>query len=323
MGIMGTDIAKQACDIIILDDNFASIVAAVMWGRNVFDSISKFLQFQLTVNVVAIVVATVGSFIFNRSPLSAVQMLWVNMIMDSLASLALATEPATPELMDRPPYGKKRPMISRIMMCNIVGQAVYQIIIMFVLLFTVSWIPGHDAQFGGVGPDFATGNVVLFPYDAAHETNTQNLATEVSTHWSVVFNTFVMMQLFNEFNSRKLQTVKGLQSGWREWNVFAGITRNPIFLIIVLGTFVLQVVLMQVSGLVFNIVALSPSQWVFCVGLGAFSLVWQWCINGMILAAHTHGVALEPTVFSLSADNPPSDTTGVTSETAITVPVEP
>ena len=106
MGIAGTDVAKEASDIILTDDNFTSIVKAVMWGRNVYDSISKFLQFQLTVNVVAVVVAFTGACAIQDSPLKAVQMLWVNLIMDTLASLALATELPTPELLLRKPYGK-------------------------------------------------------------------------------------------------------------------------------------------------------------------------------------------------------------------------
>ena len=106
MGIAGTDVAKEASDIILTDDNFTSIVKAVMWGRNVYDSIAKFLQFQLTVNVVAVVVAFIGSCAIQDSPLKAVQMLWVNLIMDTLASLALATELPTPELLLRKPYGK-------------------------------------------------------------------------------------------------------------------------------------------------------------------------------------------------------------------------
>ena len=101
MGIAGTDVAKEASDIILTDDNFTSIVKAVMWGRNVYDSIAKFLQFQLTVNVVAVVVAFIGSCAIQDSPLKAVQMLWVNLIMDTLASLALATELPTPELLLR------------------------------------------------------------------------------------------------------------------------------------------------------------------------------------------------------------------------------
>merc|ERR1719313_430147 len=93
MGISGTQIAKDAANIILLDDNFASIVVAAEWGRNVYDSISKFLQFQLTVNIVAVTIATLGAAFLKQSPIAAVQMLWVNLIMDALASLALATEP--------------------------------------------------------------------------------------------------------------------------------------------------------------------------------------------------------------------------------------
>jgi Ca2+-transporting ATPase len=91
MGIAGTDIAKNASDIILLDDNFASIVNAIKWGRNVFDAIRKFLQFQLAVNVVALVVVFVGSVADGESPMSTVQLLWVNLIMDTLGALALAT----------------------------------------------------------------------------------------------------------------------------------------------------------------------------------------------------------------------------------------
>jgi Ca2+ transporting ATPase len=132
---LGTDVAKEASDIILTDDNFSSIVKAVMWGRNVYDSIAKFLQFQLTVNVVAVIVAFIGACAVQDSPLKAVQMLWVNLIMDTLASLALATEMPTPDLLLRKPYGRTKPLISRTMMKNILGQAVYQLSIIFMLLF--------------------------------------------------------------------------------------------------------------------------------------------------------------------------------------------
>lgn len=135
MGIAGTDVAKEASDIILTDDNFSSIVKAVMWGRNVYDSIAKFLQFQLTVNVVAVIVAFIGACAVQDSPLKAVQMLWVNLIMDTLASLALATEMPTPDLLLRKPYGRTKPLISRTMMKNILGQAIYQLAVIFSLLF--------------------------------------------------------------------------------------------------------------------------------------------------------------------------------------------
>lgn len=113
MGIQGTDIAKDACDIVLMDDNFTSIVEAVKWGRNVYDSIAKFLQFQLTVNVVALVIAFVGALGTGESPLQTVQMLWVNVIMDTAASLALATEPPTDALLNRKPFGKTKGLISK------------------------------------------------------------------------------------------------------------------------------------------------------------------------------------------------------------------
>jgi Ca2+ transporting ATPase len=91
MGITGTQVSKNASDIIILDDNFNSIVRAVVWGRNVYTSIRRFLQFQLTVNIIAVCIVLVSSAIIRQSVLASVQMLWVNLIMDSLAALALAT----------------------------------------------------------------------------------------------------------------------------------------------------------------------------------------------------------------------------------------
>ncbi|XP_059687073.1 plasma membrane calcium-transporting ATPase 4 isoform X14 [Gavia stellata] len=209
MGIAGTDVAKEASDIILTDDNFTSIVKAVMWGRNVYDSISKFLQFQLTVNVVAVIVAFTGACITQDSPLKAVQMLWVNLIMDTFASLALATEPPSESLLLRKPYGRNKPLISRTMMKNILGHAVYQLTIIFTLLFA--------------GEKF-------FDIDSGRNAPLHSPPTE---HYTIVFNTFVMMQLFNEINARKIHG---------ERNVFESIYRNPIFCTVVLGTFAAQLI---------------------------------------------------------------------------------
>lgn len=209
MGIAGTDVAKEASDIILTDDNFTSIVKAVMWGRNVYDSISKFLQFQLTVNVVAVIVAFTGACITQDSPLKAVQMLWVNLIMDTLASLALATEPPTESLLLRKPYGRNKPLISRTMMKNILGHAFYQLVVVFTLLFA--------------GEKF-------FDIDSGRNAP---LHAPPSEHYTIVFNTFVLMQLFNEINARKIHG---------ERNVFEGIFNNAIFCTIVLGTFVVQLI---------------------------------------------------------------------------------
>ncbi|XP_052460671.1 plasma membrane calcium-transporting ATPase 3-like isoform X4 [Carassius gibelio] len=241
MGIAGTDVAKEASDIILTDDNFSSIVKAVMWGRNVYDSISKFLQFQLTVNVVAVIVAFTGACITQDSPLKAVQMLWVNLIMDTFASLALATEPPNEALLLRKPYGRNNPLISRTMMKNILGHAVYQLIIIFTLLFVGEKI--FDIDSGRNAP----------------------LHSPPSEHYTIIFNTFVLMQLFNEINARKIHG---------ERNVFDGIFSNPIFCSIVLGTFAIQIVIVQFGGKPFSCYPLNAEQWLWCLFVGMGELVW-------------------------------------------------
>ncbi|KAM9429506.1 plasma membrane calcium-transporting ATPase 3-like isoform 6-T8 [Salvelinus alpinus] len=241
MGIAGTDVAKEASDIILTDDNFSSIVKAVMWGRNVYDSISKFLQFQLTVNVVAVIVAFTGACITQDSPLKAVQMLWVNLIMDTFASLALATEPPTESLLLRKPYGRNNPLISRTMMKNILGHAIYQLTIIFTLLFAGEKIFNIDS--GRNAP----------------------LHSPPSEHYTIIFNTFVLMQLFNEINARKIHG---------ERNVFDGIFHNPIFCSIVLGTFLMQFVIVQFGGKPFSCTPLNVEQWLWCLLVGVGELLW-------------------------------------------------
>ncbi len=114
-------------DVIILDDNFASIVKAVMWGRNINDNIKKFLQFQLTTNLVALVTATVTATSNYGMPLRAIQLLWVNLIMDSMAALALGTERPTPEVLDRMPTGRQGRLITPKMIKNIGAVGLYQV----------------------------------------------------------------------------------------------------------------------------------------------------------------------------------------------------
>uniref|UniRef100_UPI00398EFFAB plasma membrane calcium-transporting ATPase 2 isoform X9 n=1 Tax=Pristiophorus japonicus TaxID=55135 RepID=UPI00398EFFAB len=248
MGIAGTDVAKEASDIILTDDNFSSIVKAVMWGRNVYDSISKFLQFQLTVNIVAVIVAFTGACITQDSPLKAVQMLWVNLIMDTFASLALATEPPTESLLMRKPYGRNKPLISRTMMKNILGHGIYQLTVIFTLLFAGETIFNIDS--GRNAP----------------------LHAPPSEHYTIIFNTFVLMQLFNEINARKIHGEK---------NVFDGIFRNPIFCSIVFGTFAIQIVIIQFGGKPFSCIPLQIDQWLWCMVLGVGELLWGQIISSI------------------------------------------
>uniref|UniRef100_A0A0N5AFG6 Calcium-transporting ATPase n=1 Tax=Syphacia muris TaxID=451379 RepID=A0A0N5AFG6_9BILA len=242
MGIAGTDVAKEASDIILTDDNFTSIVKAVMWGRNVYDSIAKFLQFQLTVNVVAVSIAFIGACAITDSPLKAVQMLWVNLIMDTLASLALATEYPTEDLLNRKPYGRTKSLISRTMVKNILGHAIFQLAILMAILF---W-----------GDKFIPGVV-----------NARGMPPSAppSRHFTIIFNAFVLMTLLNEINSRKVHG---------ERNVFKGLFTNPIFCIIWVITLVAQILIVQYGGAWVSTAPLTLVQWGFCIGCAFATLVW-------------------------------------------------
>ncbi|KAF8404887.1 hypothetical protein HHK36_009782 [Tetracentron sinense] len=124
-------VAKESADVIILDDNFSTIVTVAKWGRSVYINIQKFVQFQLTVNVVALIVNFSSACLTGNAPLTAVQLLWVNMIMDTLGALALATEPPNGDLMKRLPVGRKGNFISNVMWRNILGQSCYQFIVIW------------------------------------------------------------------------------------------------------------------------------------------------------------------------------------------------
>ena len=135
MGITGTKVAQGASDIVILDDKFSSIIRAISWGRAVFDNIRKFLQFQLTVNVVALLIVFIGSVAGFDPPLNAIELLWVNLVMDTMGALALGTEPPTPTLLDRKPYKRQASLISRPMWRNILVQSSFQLALLLYLLF--------------------------------------------------------------------------------------------------------------------------------------------------------------------------------------------
>ncbi|CAF1139095.1 unnamed protein product [Adineta ricciae] len=247
MGIQGTDVAKQASDIILTDDNFSSIVKAMMWGRNVYDCIAKFLQFQLTANLSAGILSVVSAAAISSVPLRAVQMLWVNLVMDTLASLALATEPPTEELLNRKPYGRTKSIISPLMMRNIIGQALYQLVVMFVILYAGQYFLDVESTVDKIQHDPHAGR-------------------ELSEQFTMVFNAFVLMTLFNEINSRKLHG---------ERNVFRGIFRNPFFYCIWLFCFGAQILIVTFGGRVFSCARLNIQQWAWSILFGVGSLLWQ------------------------------------------------
>ncbi|KAL7194459.1 hypothetical protein ACSBR1_034808 [Camellia fascicularis] len=133
MGIAGTEVAKENADVIILDDNFKTIADVAKWGRAVYINIQKFVQFQLTVNVVALEINFVSACISGSAPLTAVQLLWANLILETLGALALATEPSIDGLMNRPPVGRGVSFITNAMWRNIIGSDTTDVLNTFIV----------------------------------------------------------------------------------------------------------------------------------------------------------------------------------------------
>ncbi|GIK02855.1 hypothetical protein Aspvir_006917 [Aspergillus viridinutans] len=235
MGITGTEVAKEASDIILMDDNFASIVKAMAWGRTVNDAVKKFLQFQITVNITAVLLTFISAVASGdeESVLTAVQLLWVNLIMDTFAALALATDPPTPHILDRRPEPRSAPLINLTMWKMIIGQSIFQLVVTLVLNFA--------------------GKSIFHLHSAE----------DIERLKTTVFNTFVWMQIFNQWNSRRIDN--GL-------NIFEGIFRNRWFIgiqFIIIGG---QVLIVFVGGQAFSVKPLVGYQWGVSLILGVISL---------------------------------------------------
>src|SRR5437899_7000936 len=134
MGRAGTEVAKEASKIVLLDDAFSTIVKAVHWGRSLYENIQRFIQFQLSINVSALVIAFLGPFIGVKPPFTILQLLWINVIMDTFASIALCSEPPRPGLLSLPPKRRDDSIVTRSMVGNILMTAVFFIIVMLTLL---------------------------------------------------------------------------------------------------------------------------------------------------------------------------------------------
>ncbi|RVW23008.1 putative calcium-transporting ATPase 13, plasma membrane-type [Vitis vinifera] len=215
MGIQGTEVAKESSDIIILDDNFASVATVLRWGRCVYNNIQKFIQFQLTVNVAALVINFVAAV--------------------SAGALALATEQPTKELMEKPPMGRTEPLISNIMWRNLLAQALYQIVVLLTLQFK------GESIFG--------------------------VSKKVKD--TLIFNTFVLCQVFNEFNARELE----------KKTIFKGLHKNKLFLGIIGITIILQVVMVEFLKKFADTERLDWGQWGACIGIAAASWPIGWVVK--------------------------------------------
>ncbi|KAF2289368.1 hypothetical protein GH714_035433 [Hevea brasiliensis] len=232
MGKSGTEVARENADVIIMDDNFTTIVNVAKRGRAVYRNIQKFVQFQLTVNVVALVINFVSACISGSAPLTAVQLLWVNMIMDTLGALALATEPPVDELMKRPPVGRGESFITRAMWRNIFGQSIYQLVVLAVLNFDGKHLLGLSGS------------------DATKIVNT------------LIFNSFVFCQVFNEINSRDVEKI----------NVFRGMFNSSVFVVVIVSTVTFQVIIVEFLGTFAGTVPISWQLWLLSVLIGAVSM---------------------------------------------------
>ncbi|XP_075657810.1 calcium-transporting ATPase 12, plasma membrane-type-like [Castanea sativa] len=226
MGIQGTEVAKETSDIVILDDNFISVVTVLRWGRCIYSNIQKFIQFQLTLSITVLVINFATAVSSGEVPLAAVH---------TLGALALVTEKPIEDLMKKPPVGQSEPLITNIMWRNLIAQALYQVTILLVLQFKGGFIFGLDEKVKS----------------------------------TLIFNTFVLCQLFNEFNARKLE----------EKNIFEGLLKNKLFLATIGLTIVHQLVMVEFLNRFANTKRLDWGQWGACIVLAAFSWPICWLVK--------------------------------------------
>ena len=296
----GTDIAKEASDIIIMDNNFSSIVTAIIYGRNIYDNIRKFLQFQLSVNFCACILVFVCACIGNETPLTPIQMLWVNLIMDSLGSLALATEPPYEELLKRKPTRRNEFIINGKMCKHIAFQSLAQIALLIVLyLLAPKFIKENNLirlaeskiieycyeQFPGKSPEYIINGMESKWKNDIKLKNTDETcgdykdkltlsqaynqyidANSGTVHMVIIFNIFVFYTLFNQINCRVIDD---------SFNIFKRIQNSPFFIIITIFEMGLQVLIIFLGSSPFHIVdkGLTGIQWGICIGFSGITFV--------------------------------------------------
>ena len=312
MGITGTKVAQGAADIVILDDKFSSIVRAISWGRCVYDNIRKFLQFQLCVNLVALTIVFIGAIAGFEPPLNAVQLLWVNLVMDTMGALALATGGPTPELLERKPYKRNSSLISWPMRRNILCQTIFQLILLLVLLFqgpelfgvrpgvtceryqikgatSLNWDPTlkvRNDTFGTVGCDeyktFCAGKGIdCLEHDRTFIDYNGNTAVVALADLQDYENTCLECNLngyvhgsiiFNAFIFCTFFNEYTAHELFDDWNFFPSIIENPVFLMVSTFTFGAQIFLIELGGEFLKTSPLTIEQWAVTVALGAIGV---------------------------------------------------
>lgn len=253
MGIAGTEVAKEASKIVLLDDAFATIVLAVRWGRSLSENIQRFLQFQLTINFSALLTTFLGILLFNlKAPFTVLQLLWINVIMDTLASIALCSEPPRREVMDLPPKRRDENILTPAMRRTIFTTGSFFVVVMLGMLLLMRGSPETPGLFAGTGPWLDDPGE---PGEPA-----QFSLRQVSLFFSV----YVFFQVWNLINCRSLRPE---QSGW------TGLFRNPIFLAIAAGVALGQIAIVSLGGKIFKVEPLSPLDWLSVIGFTSSVLV--------------------------------------------------
>jgi Ca2+-transporting ATPase len=240
----GTSVAKEASDITIIDSSFESIGRAVMWGRSLYQNIQRFILFQMTVNVAACLIVLAGAFMGTESPLTVTQMLWVNLIMDTFAAMALASLPPTERVMKDKPRNRKDFIINRIMGITIIATGLLFFASLLVLLYVFQHVDINSLS-------------ELFSAQLIEDGHLNRYEE------SLFFTVFVMLQFWNMFNARAYKT------GRSAFNFKNCQGFGVIALIIVLG----QVLIVSFGGEMFNVTPLCWQDWLWVIG-GTSIVLW-------------------------------------------------
>ena len=233
----GTEVAKEASDIVILDDNFNSIDRAILYGRTIFNSIRKFIIFQLTINVAAVLISFVCPLIGIASPLNVIQILWVNLVMDTLAALAFGGEPPLERFMREKPKRRNEPIISRYMMSEIAVGAGWTFVLSLAMLL-LGTLPKGSAtsfleQWGWLRDDAAAG-----------------FSEQHAILHTAYFAFFILIAVFNAFNARTERS-----------NIFDNIGKNKGFLTVFGIITVVQILMTYLGRGILSGWGLYPNEW--------------------------------------------------------------
>lgn len=233
MGIAGTEVSKNAADIILTNDSFATIIQGVKWGRGIYENFQRFIQFQITVNIVAFLVAILSVVFDFPMPFTTIQLLWVNIIMDGPPALSLGLETVREKVLKKKPINRNASIVTKNMIKNIILNALY---ITGIILFQMIFNPLGASTVKAQG---------------------------VSEMETVLFALFAFSALFNAFNCREF----GLDS------IIHNFTKNTLAFKIIGTTAVVQIIVTQVFSGFFNAMPLSTTMWIKVIGLASLIIV--------------------------------------------------